>query len=152
MIKEVKIMMMPSIFGENLFDDFFESVPNPIKAVRQITVPQVMRTDIKENDKGFTLSIDLPGYKKEDITAEIKDGYLSVSAKTSEENEEKDDEGVYIKRERTFGSCSRNFYIGEEIEETEVKAKFEDGILKVFVPKKEVAPQVEERKYISIEG
>ena len=145
-------MMMPSIFGENLFDDFFESVPNPIKAVRQITVPQVMRTDIKENDKGFTLSIDLPGYKKEDITAEIKDGYLSVSAKTSEENEEKDDEGVYIKRERTFGSCSRNFYIGEEIEETEVKAKFEDGILKVFVPKKEVAPQVEERKYISIEG
>ena len=145
-------MMMPSIFGENLFDDFFESVPNPIKAVRQITVPQVMRTDIKENDKGFTLSIDLPGYKKEDITAEIKDGYLSVSAKTSEEHEEKDDEGVYIKRERTFGSCSRNFYIGEEIEETEVKAKFEDGILKVFVPKKEVAPQVEERKYISIEG
>ena len=145
-------MLMPSIFGENLFDDFFESVPNPIKAVRQITVPQVMRTDIKENDKGFTLSIDLPGYKKEDITAEIKDGYLSVSAKTSEEHEEKDDEGVYIKRERTFGSCSRNFYIGEEIEETEVKAKFEDGILKVFVPKKEVAPQVEERKYISIEG
>ena len=145
-------MMMPSIFGENLFDDFFESVPNPIKAVRQITVPQVMRTDIKENDKGFTLSIDLPGYKKEDITAEIKDGYLSVSAKTSEEHEEKDDEGVYIKRERTFGSCSRSFYIGEEIEETEVKAKFEDGILKVFVPKKEVAPQVEERKYISIEG
>ncbi len=152
MKKEELIMMMPSIFGENLFDDFFESVPNPIKAVRQITVPQVMRTDIKENDKGFTLSIDLPGYKKEDITAEIKDGYLSVSAKTSEEHEEKDDEGVYIKRERTFGSCSRNFYIGEEIEETEVKAKFEDGILKVFVPKKEVAPQVEERKYISIEG
>ena len=145
-------MMMPSIFGENLFDDFFESVPNPIKAVRQITIPQVMRTDIKENDKGFTLSIDLPGYKKEDITAEIKDGYLSVSAKTSEENEEKDEDGVYIKRERTFGSCSRSFYIGEEIEENEVKAKFEDGILKVFVPKKEVAPQVEERKYISIEG
>ena len=145
-------MMMPSIFGENLFDDFFESVPNPIKAVRQITVPQVMRTDIKENDKGFTLSIDLPGYKKEDITAEIKDGDHSVSAKTSEEHEDKDEDGTYIRKERTFGSCSRNFYIGEEIEETEVKAKFEDGILKVFVPKKEVAPQVEERKYISIEG
>ena len=145
-------MMMPSIFGENLFDDFFESVPNPIKAVRQITIPQVMRTDIKENDKGFTLSIDLPGYKKEDISAEIKDGYLSVSAKTSEEKEEKEEDGIYIKRERTFGSCSRSFYIGDEIEESEVKAKFEDGILKVFVPKKEVAPQVEERKYISIEG
>ena len=145
-------MMMPSIFGENLFDDFFFFFPNPIKALRQITIPQVMRTDIKESDKGFTLTIDLPGYKKEDISAEIKDGYLSVSAKTSEEHEEKDEDGIYIKRERTFGSCSRNFYIGDEIEESEVKAKFEDGILKVFVPKKEVQPKVEERKYISIEG
>ena len=145
-------MMMPSIFGENLFDDFFENVPNPIKAVRQMTIPQVMRTDIKESDKGFTLDIDLPGYKKEDISAELKDGYLTVSAKTNEEHEEKDDKGTYIRKERTFGSCSRSFYIGEEIEENEVKAKFEDGILKMFVPKKEVTPQVEERKYISIEG
>ena len=111
-----------------------------------------MRTDVKENDKGFTLDIDLPGYKKEDISAELKDGYLTVSAKTNEEHEEKEDEGTYIRRERTFGSCSRSFYIGENIEESEVKAKFEDGILKVFVPKKEIEPPVEERKYISIEG
>ena len=145
-------MLAPRIFTENLFDDFFENVPNPIKAVRQMTIPQVMRTDIKESDKGFTLDIDLPGYKKEDISAELKDGYLTVSAKTNEEHEEKDDKGTYIRKERTFGSCSRSFYIGEEIEENEVKAKFEDGILKVFVPKKEVEPQVEERKYISIEG
>ena len=145
-------MMMPSIFGENLFDDFFDTVSRPIKAIRQNPIPQVMRTDVKESDKGFTLDIDLPGYKKEDISAELKDGYLTVSAKTNEEHEEKDEEGTYIRRERSFGSCSRSFYIGEEIEESEVKAKFEDGILKVFVPKKEAEPQVEQRKYISIEG
>ena len=145
-------MMMPSIFGESLFDDFFDTVSKPIKAFRGAPIPQVMRTDVKESDKGFTLDIDLPGYKKEDISAELKDGYLTVSAKTNDENEEKDDNGTYIRRERTFGSCSRSFYIGEEIEESEVKAKFEDGILKVFVPKKEVQPAVEERKYISIEG
>ena len=152
MIKEEIIMLMPSIFGENLFDDFFDTVSKPIKAFRGTPIPQVMRTDVKESDKGFTLDIDLPGYKKEDIAAELKDGYLTVSAKTNEEHEEKDEEGTYIRRERSFGSCSRSFYIGEEIEESEVKAKFEDGILKVFVPKKEVEPQVEERKYISIEG
>ncbi len=145
-------MMMPSIFGESLFDDFFDTVSKPIKAFRGAPIPQVMRTDVKESDKGFTLDIDLPGYKKEDISAELKDGYLTVSAKTNDEHEEKDDNGTYIRRERTFGSCSRSFYIGEEIEESEVKAKFEDGILKVFVPKKEVQPAVEERKYISIEG
>ncbi len=144
--------MMPSIFSENLFDDFFDTVSRPIKAIRQAPVPQVMKTDVKESDKGFTLDIDLPGYKKEDISAELKDGYLTVSAKTSEEKEEKDDEGVYIRKERSFGSCSRSFYVGEEIQEGEIKAKFEDGILKIFVPKKEVEPKVEERKYISIEG
>ena len=145
-------MMMPSIFGENLFDDFFDSVSRPIKAIRQAPVPQVMRTDVKESDKGFTLDIDLPGYKKENISAELKDGYITVSAKTSDEHEEKEEDGTYIRRERTFGSCSRSFYVGDEIEESEIKAKFEDGILKLFVPKKEVEPQVEERKYISIEG
>ena len=143
---------MPSIFGENLFDDFFDTVSKPIKAFRQTPVPQVMRTDVKESDKGFTLDIDLPGYKKEDISAELKEGYLTVSARTSEEHEDKDEEGTYIRRERSFGSCSRSFYIGDEIEESEVKAKFEDGTLRVFVPKKEIEPKVEERKYISIEG
>ena len=145
-------MMMPSIFGENLFDDFFDTVSRPIKAIRQPSVPQFMRTDLKETDKGFEFDIDLPGYKKENISAELKDGYLTVSARTNDENEEKDETGTYIKKERAFGSCSRSFYIGEEIEESEVKAKFEDGILKVFVPKKEIVPPVEERKYISIEG
>ena len=124
-------MLMPSIFGENLFDDFFDTVSRPIKAIRQTPVPQVMRTDVKESDKGFTLDIDLPGYKKEDISAELKDGYLTVSAKTSDEHEEKEEDGTYIRRERSFGSCSRSFYIGEEIVDSEIKAKFEDGILSI---------------------
>ena len=145
-------MMMPSIFGENLFDDFFDTVSRPIKAIRQAPIPQVMRTDVKESDKGFTLDIDLPGYKKEDISAELKDGYLTVSAKTSDEHEEKEEDGTYIRRERSFGSCSRSFYIGEDIVDSEIKAKFEDGILRVYVPKKEIEPPVETRKYISIEG
>lgn len=145
-------MMMPSIFGENLFDDFFDTVSRPIKAIRQAPIPQVMRTDVKESDKGFSLDIDLPGYKKEDISAELKDGYLTVSAKTSDEHEEKEEDGTYIRRERSFGSCSRSFYIGEDIVDSEIKAKFEDGILKIFVPKKEIEPPVETRKYISIEG
>ncbi len=76
-------MMMPSIFGESLFDDFFDTVSKPIKAFRGAPIPQVMRTDVKESDKGFTLDIDLPGYKKEDISAELKDGYLTVSARTN---------------------------------------------------------------------
>ena len=144
-------MMMPSIFGESLFDDFFDTVSRPIKAIRQ-PIPQVMRTDVRESDKGFAIDIDLPGYKKEDISAELKDGYLTVSAITKEEHEENEEDGTYIRRERSFGSCSRSFYVGEDIEDSEVKAKFEDGILKVFVPKKEATPPVEERKYISIEG
>ncbi len=145
-------MMMPSIFGENLFDDFFDTVSRPIKAIRQAPIPQVMRTDVKESEKGFTLDIDLPGYKKEDISAELKDGYLTVSAKTSDEHEDKEEDGTYIRRERSFGSCSRSFYIGEDIVDSEIKAKFEDGILRVYVPKKEIEPPVETRKYISIEG
>ena len=144
-------MMMPSIFGENLFDDFFDTVSRPIKAIRQTPVPQVMRTDVKESDKGFTLDIDLPGYKKENISAELKDGYLTVSANTNEEHEEKEEDGTYIRRERSFGSCSRSFYVGEDIEESEIKAKFEDGVLTLDFPK-EKPVALPERKTIQIQG
>lgn len=112
----------------------------------------VMRTDIKETDAGFELSIDLPGYKKEDVQAELKDGYLNITAKTNQENDEKDDNGKYIRRERYYGSCSRSFYVGEQVQQEDIKAKFEDGILKIAVPKKEEKPAVEKSKYIAIEG
>ena len=147
-------MLMPSIFGENLFDDFFEDFARPAKRVVKYNTPtaNVMRTDVKESDAGYELGIELPGYKKEDVTAELKDGNLTIKAITNSEKEEKDENGKYIRRERFSGNCSRTFYVGENIEQTDIKAKFEDGILKVFVPKKEVKPAVEEKKFITIEG
>lgn len=111
-----------------------------------------MSTDVKENDRGYELHIELPGYKKEDVKAELKDGTLTINASMKKENDEKDENGKYIRRERYCGNCSRSFYVGDAIEQEDIKAKFEDGILKVFVPKKEAKPAVEEKKYITIEG
>lgn len=142
-------MLVPSIFGEDLFDTFFDDFKRPARSNTNINV---MRTDIKETDAGFELDIDLPGYKKEDVQAELKDGYLTISAKTNTTREEKDENGKYIRKERYSGSCSRSFYVGEDLEQQDIKAKFEDGILKVMVPKKEAKPAVEENRYITIEG
>ena len=142
-------MLVPSIFGEDLFDTFFDDFKRPARSNTNINV---MRTDIKETDAGFELDIDLPGYKKEDVQAELKDGYLTISAKTNTTREEKDENGKYIRKERYSGSCSRSFQVGEQIEQQDIKAKFEDGILKVTVPKKDAKPAVEENKYIMIEG
>lgn len=147
-------MLMPSIFGENLFDDFFGDFLRPVRSNARYSTPTVtvMKTDVKETDNGFELEIDLPGYKKEDVKAELKDGYLTIRAVTKNENDEKDDSGKYIRRERHYGSCARSFYVGEEVTQEEIKAKFEDGILRVSVPKKEAKPEIRERKYIAIEG
>ncbi len=147
-------MLMPSIFGENLIEDFFDDFARPSRQVARYNTPvtNVMRTDIKETETGFELAIDLPGYKKEDVKAELKDGYLTISAETKQDNDEKDDNGKYIRRERYYGTCSRSFYVGEDVTQEDIRAKFEDGILKLSVPKKEPAPKVEEKKYIQIEG
>ena len=149
-------MLMPSIFRENLFDDFFGDFYRP--AVQQRTpapeehmLKSIMRTDVKEKEDGYELAIELPGYKKEDVKAELKDGYMTISATTNRENEEKDENGKYIRRERFAGSCSRSFYVGEAVTEEDISAKFEDGVLKVMVPKKELKPAVEEKKFIAIE-
>ncbi|MBR0132968.1 MAG: Hsp20/alpha crystallin family protein [Lachnospiraceae bacterium] len=159
-------MLMPRIFGEDLFDDFMDDFFRPAprefrgeKPAKGCKVParipsqrvNVMKTDIKENEEGFELEVDLPGYKKEDVKAELKDGYLTISASKNEENETKDEKGKYIRRERYVGSCQRSFYVGENLDENDIKAKFEDGILKLSVPKKEPKPEVEEKKYIMIE-
>lgn len=145
-------MLMSSILGENLFDEFFEDFARPAKRPVKYQVPSVMRTDVKENNTGYELHIDLPGYKKEDVKAELKDGNLTITATSNVENDKKDENGRFIRRERFYGNCSRSFYVGEHVEQTDIKAKFEDGILKIFVPKKEAKPVVEEKKYITIEG
>lgn len=150
-------MMMPSIFGEDLFDDFMGfPFDRGFRAGRhpQGKRPEdiLMRTDVRETDGGYELDIDLPGVKKEDVQAELKDGYLVVSANTNSSNDEKDQDGKYIRRERYSGSFSRSFYVGDTVTQEDIKAKFENGTLKLSVPKKEEKPAVEEKKYISIEG
>lgn len=147
-------MLMPSIFGENLFDDFFDDFARPARNAVRYNTPasNVMRTDIKESENGFELDIDLPGYRKEDMKAELRDGYLTISAQTGGDSGEKEESGRYIRRERYYGTCSRSFYVGKEVTQDEIRARFEDGILKVSVPKKQAKPAVEESRFIQIEG
>ncbi len=155
-LKEDENMLMPSIFGESLFDEFWGNDfmrPEPRSSRRYETpVTGVMKTDIKENEDSFDLDIDLPGYKKEDVSAELKDGYMTITAQKNSADDQKDEKGNYIRRERFYGTCSRSFYVGKEITEEDIKAKFEDGILKINVPKKEAKAEVPQKKFIAIEG
>ncbi len=143
-------MLMPSIFGENLFDDFFD-FDYPFVSYRN-EASGLMKTDIKDTDHGYEITMNMPGVKKEDVKAELKDGYLTINAVTNSNQEEKDENGRYIRRERYSGSCSRSFYVGDNVTENDIKAKFEDGTLKMLIPKKEEQPAVENKKYIAIEG
>ena len=142
-------MLMPS-----LFDEFFDDFARPAKSVVRYNYPAnaVMRTDVKEDENGYHLDIELPGYKKDDIKAELKEGYMTITATKAEDKDEKDKKGNYLRRERYQGTSSRSFYVGEEVKEEDIKAKFEDGILKVFVPKIEAVPEVPQSKFIAIEG
>ena len=142
-------MLMPSIFGENLLDDFFDL---PFGTNFTNTNSDLMRTDIKDTDQGYEVTMNLAGVKKEDVKAELKDGYLTISASSNTSKDEKDDNGRYIRRERYSGSCSRSFYVGDQVTESEIKAKFENGTLTMLIPKKEEKPAVEDKKYIAIEG
>ena len=149
-------MLRPSIFNDNLFDDFFEFPLFDDRAERKLyghNAKNIMKTDIKEHKDGYELEIDLPGFHKDEIQAELKDGYLTISAAKQLNQDEKEKEsGKYIRRERYSGSCQRSFYVGDEITQEDIKAEFKHGILKLFVPKKEAKPEVEQRKFVSIEG
>ena len=146
-------MMMPSIFGENLFDEFFDGFTKPFgKLTGYANQNSAMKTDVKELDDSYELDIDLPGVKKENVKAELKDGYLTVTATHGTQNDEKDENGKYIRRERYYGSASRSFYVGDQVKQEDVKARFEDGILKLAVPKIRKQPEVEQNHYIAIEG
>lgn len=150
-------MRVPSIFGESLFDDFmdfpfereFFGRRNPLYGKHE---KNMMKTDIKQTDAGYEMDIDLPGFKKEDVIAKLENGYFTISASKGVDKDEKNDEGVYIRRERYVGQCSRSFYVGEDVKQEEIKAKFEDGILKVFIPKTEPKQLAKEQNYIAIEG
>lgn len=144
-------MLMPSIFGEDLFNDWF-SFPDFDKKYYGKNTDQVMKTDIKEKDKEYEVDIELPGYKKEDVKAELKDGYLTISAAKNVSTEDKKEDGKYIRKERFSGNVSRSFYVGEDMTQEDIHAKFEDGMLKLTVPKKEAKKVEDKKSYITIEG
>ena len=149
-------MLMPSIFNDNVFDDFFDFPFYDDRAEKKLYghhAANLMKTDIQEHDDGYTLEMDLPGFKKEEIQIELNNGYMTISAAKGLDEDEKDKKsGKYIRRERYTGSCQRSFYVGEDVTEEDIKAEFKHGILKLFIPKKEAKPAVEQKKYISIEG
>ena len=146
-------MLMPSIFGENLFnDDWMDfGFPEVDKALYGKHANNVMKTDVKETDTGYEVDIDLPGFKKDEINAQLDNGYLTISAAKGLDKDEKDKKGKYIRKERYAGAMQRSFYVGEGVTQEDIKAKYEDGILRLSVPKKE-AKAVENKKYIAIEG
>ena len=146
-------MLMPSIFGENLFnDDWMDfGFPEVDKALYGKHANNVMKTDVKETDTGYEVDIDLPGFKKDEINAQLDNGYLTISAAKGLDKDEKDKKGKYIRKVRYAGAMSRSFYVGEGVTQEDIKAKYEDGILRLSVPKKE-AKAVENKKYIAIEG
>ena len=148
--EEEKIMLMPSIFGERLFDNFMDDFDFPVWNSKSTAGAHSMRTDVKETENGYELDIDLPGFKKEDVKAQLKNGYLTINATTNNNNDQKDENGKYIRRERFYGSMSRSFYVGENVTEDDIHAKFSDGILRLTVPKK--TKEIPQDKYISIEG
>ncbi|HIR41331.1 MAG TPA: Hsp20/alpha crystallin family protein [Candidatus Egerieicola pullicola] len=137
--------MLPSIFGRDMFDDFMDF---PFSANR--FHQDLMKTDIKETKDGYELDIDLPGVEKKDINLELKDGYLTIKANHNQEQEEKDDQGHYLRKERFTGSCSRSFYVGDNVKEEDVHAKFDNGILKLSFPKEE-PKQITGGSHIAIE-
>ena len=147
-------MLMPSIFGENLFDDDWMDFPFDRDfwgRTNNKTTKNLMKTDIREHDAGYELDIDLPGFKKDEIKVELENGYLTISATKGAENDEQDKKGKYIRRERYAGTMQRSFYVGDYVTQEDIKAKFENGILRLSIPKKD-AKAVETKKTIAIEG
>lgn len=132
--------MLPSIFGENMFDDFFSDPfgmmgPQTRDALYGKHAKNLMKTDIRETDTSYELDIDLPGFKKDEVNLELKDGYLTIQAAKGLDKEEPEKKGKYIRQERYAGACSRSFYVGEHVEPEDIRAKFENGILQISLPK-----------------
>ena len=148
--------MLPAIFGENLFDDFFDddfsmfpalTGRNPLYGKH---AKNLMKTDVRETENTYELDIDLPGFKKDEISIDLKDGYLSISAAKGLDRDQEDKKGKYIRQERYAGACSRSFFVGEGVEPKDVSAKFEDGILKISLSK-QVKKELPQSPRIAIE-
>ena len=150
-------MMMPSIFREDLFDNFMEDFAFPTfsnvdKALYGKHAKNLMKTDVKETDSEYVVEIDLPGFRKDEIQMQLANGNLTVSASKGLDKDEKNEEGAYIRRERYAGSMSRSFYVGEHVKEEDIRPKYENGILSFHLPKEEKKAVEQKPHYISIEG
>lgn len=158
-------MLRPSIYGENLFDDLFDGFFNfPVfddKAIRKAQKElygrrkvNMMKTDVQEHDGYYEADIELPGFKKDELSLELKDGALTITAAKGIDKEERETEhGKFVRRERYVGSMSRSFYIGDDVKEEDIHARYEDGVLKLTIPKPvNEKAKVPEKKYIAIEG
>ena len=153
-------MLMNSIFGEDLFDDFFADPFFGDNAMRNVdrklyghNAKNLMKTDVREHDDSYEVDIELPGFHKDEVHLSLENGYLNIAAAKGLDKDEKDKKtGKLIRQERYAGGMSRSFYVGEDITEEDVKAKLEHGVLSLQIPKKEAKPQLPEKKYIAIEG
>lgn len=147
-------MLVPSIFNDNLFDNWFDDDFWPVsREARKFDEKlggvnaNFMKTDVKENGSDYEVSVELPGFDKNNVSVELKDGYLTITAKKDANNDQKDDEGRYIRRERYSGNVSRSFYVGDDLTEDDVHASFKDGILRLTVPKKD-QQQIEDKRHV----
>ena len=158
--------MLPSIFGEDLFDDwmndyfpfgrdfdkeFSKALAPTERALYGKHAKNMMKTDVRETDDSYEVDMDLPGFKKDEVKVQLADGYLTIEAAKGLDKDEEAKKGKYIRRERYAGSCQRSFYVGDDVTEEDIKGEFKHGILKLFVPKKEAKPVSNDPKYITIE-
>lgn len=148
--------MLPTVFGSSLFDNFFADPffrfdgENGSDHSRSVAT-NLMNTDVRESDTAYTVDMDLPGFNKDDIHVDLKNGYLNVSATRQSKDDQKDENGKYLRRERYYGTCTRSFYVGDDVKRDDIKASYKDGTLSLTIPKKD-AKEVEESQRIAIEG
>lgn len=151
--------MFPALMNDTMFSDlfddpFFEGWRNMDRAAAcdPNMSAGMMSTDVRETDKGYMVDIDMPGFKKDDISLDLQNGYLTVSAHRNSSHEDKDDNGRWLRRERYAGSCSRSFYVGEDVKDSDIHASYKDDTLCLEMPKPEAQQQVETKHQIAIEG
>ena len=151
--------MFPALMNDTMFSDlfddpFFEGWRNMDRAAAcdPNMSAGMMSADVRETDKGYMVDIDMPGFKKDDISLDLQNGYLTVSAHRNSSHEDKDDNGRWLRRERYAGSCSRSFYVGEDVKDSDIHASYKDGTLCLETPKPEAQQQVETKHQIAIEG
>ena len=149
------MMYMPALFGEDLMDDWMDDMDRAFSRKNPLfgrSAKNLMKTDVRELDNAYELAVDLPGFKKDEIKLELKDGCLVIRAAKGVEKDDKDKKGRMIRNERYSGAVERSFYVGEDVTEDEVKAKFEDGVLQITIPKKDGEKKTPEHKLIAIAG